>query len=345
MATTDAYTNETIQVLDTHEAVRRRPGMFMGGTDNAALQHLAWEVIGNAVDEHLRGYGAHVRIAFDGDRVTVEDNGRGIPPSELALVMTRLHGAGIAWGRHVHLRCDINGAGIAAANALSSELEATVWRDGRTYTQRYARGVAIDAVADCGPSKRTGTRISFVPDFTIFTQPGWDVVAVHRRCRELAALLPGLTFTVDDETYHARSLVDHVRYLAGRDDLCEPLHVHTMHNDIEVDLAIAWADRMAVRAFVNCSPSKGGTHIDGLLAAVRTVIGSRLPRRRRRIERGMIAVLNVTMRDPRFGNPTNGWLSNEEVGRAVHVVVERELARHFEEAPALLDSILLRLHG
>jgi DNA gyrase subunit B len=327
--------------------------MYVGNTDDGSgMHHMLWEVLGNAVDEHLRGHATRIRVAIDRDRVTIEDDGRGIPPDRIELVMTTLH-AGPAPAPHVHLGRDMYGTGVAVACGLSRTFEVTVWQDGREWRQRFARGRARGGVENRGTTSRTGTRLRFAPDFTIFTRHRWDKPMITTRCRELAALIPGLALQIDDESFCYRDLADHVRHLARCEHLLDPLRVRAEHAGIGVDLAIAWTNhaRSEIRNFVNCSPGVDGTHLQGMFAALHAVFGARVPSLRRlsasrfrtKISRGMHAMLHVSLRDPRFGNPTREWLTNPEAGDAVRTLVERELARHLDETPALLDALLLQL--
>jgi DNA gyrase/topoisomerase IV subunit B len=182
-----------------------------------------------------------------------------------------------------------------------------------------------------------------VPDFTILARLPWDAAEIDARCRDLAALLPGLAISVDGTTHcYADGLAGLLR--DGR-DLVEPFHVRTTQNGVDVDIAIAWhSGEPSIRGFVNCSPSVDGTHMHALRKTAHAVIARRFDRMSRlRVERHMLAVVHAMLVDPRYGNPSRDWLQNAEVGEAVRIVVERELTRHFEEAPAALDALLLLL--
>ncbi len=332
----DDYTAESIQVLTALQAVRKRPGMYIGDTnDGTGMRNLLWAVIAKAIDEHLRGVADRVTVRFDDEWVTVEDNGPGMPIESVETLMT-------VWNNQTSLHLS-RYAMLFLATALSRELELTIERRGRRWVQRYARGGTVGAFEDRGPTTTSGTRFRFAPDFTIFTRRRWKIDETKQRCRELAALLPGLQLAVDDEAYRYASMTDHLRHLAQRDDLLEPLHVRTTHDGIGIELALAWADRGAMHGFVNHFPTPKGAHVDGLRAGVRAMLERRLGRKARRVGDGMLAMVHVTLDDPRFDSQTKDRLRNEEVGEAVRIVVERELARHFEDVPALLDSILQRV--
>ncbi len=319
--------------------------MYVGDTTSASsMHHLLWEVLGNAIDEHLAGFAKHIRIDIADHRVTIQDDGRGIAIEALELVFTSMH-AGMAHNHpHVHLSPRLWGIGVAPVCALSSELEVTVWRDGHEHYQHFACGEPLGPPERRGTSARTGTRISFVPDFTILASHEWDAPMIEDRCRHFAALLPGLGMTIDGTTYR----YDHglVALLREGRELVEPFHIRTTHEGIEIDVAIAWhAGPSSIKGFVNCSPSTDGVHRAAMRTAAHAVIARRFSGRitRARIERHMLAVVHVMLADPRFGNSTRDWLQNPEVAVAVRSIVERELERHFDEAPAALDALLLLL--
>ncbi|MBA3498914.1 MAG: ATP-binding protein [Myxococcota bacterium] len=345
MATTNEYNADSIQVLRGRDAVRRRPGMYVGDThDGSGMHHMLWEILGNAIDEHLAGFATHVHIEINGHRITIEDNGRGLSLAALEIVFTELH-AGTDKRPHVHLSSRMWGIGAAPVNALSSDLEVTTWRDGHEHSQRFVHGDPCGPIEYRGRSTRTGTRVSFVPDFTIFTNVPWDAPMIEARCQHLAALLPGLAIAIDGNTHHyAEGLASLLR--EGR-ELVEPFRVRAAHEGIEIDAAIAWhAGPPSIASFVNCSPTVDGVHLQALRAATHAVIARRFHRgriSRTRIERNMLAVVHVMLAHPRFGNPSRDWLQNPEVGKAVRTIVERELSRHFDEAPAALDALLLLL--
>jgi DNA gyrase subunit B len=351
MATTGTYDAESIQVLTGLEPVRKRPGMYVGDVESGFGMHvLLWEVVGNAIDEFLAGHARHVRIAFDGSRVTIEDDGRGIPVEALELVLTTLHAGTAGWRHaHVHLNAGLRGIGVAVTNALARELEATVWRDGSEHVIRFACGKPLGDLETRGPTSRTGTRISFVPDFTILAEHAWEVDAIASRCRTLAGMLPGLTITVGDDTYRYDSLAEYVEQLAEC-DVIDPFVLRTQHGGIVIDLAIAWTRGVDTHldALVNCSPCAGGMHVDALFGALHAVLAPLLPRTtmpafRKRISRGMVGVLHVQLRDPRFGNPRKDWLQNQEVHDVVRAIAAHAFEHYVIETPALLDALLLDL--
>ena len=328
-------------VLSAVDGIRLRPGMYIGSTDTRGLHALLLQVIDTALLESRRGTAKHVRIELDGERATVEDDGRGIPPHTFDVMFSHLHGG--PFDPFVDdpstKRAGMFGTGLVVANALSSEFEITVWRDGRTFTQRFARGVPLGPVAAGDATTRTGTRLRCVPDPELFGSTTWDIGMLVDRCRELAALHAGVTITVDGERMHYASIVDHVRYLAGRDDLLDPLHVRGEHAGVKVEAAIAWSDRSVVQAFVNrhaCS----GPHVDALHSAVRIALGRRV-KFPPRLSRGLVAELALELAQPLFKTMWRDALDNPEAADAVRAIVAPALVQHLDATPALLDWLLL----
>ncbi len=329
-----AFEEHEIQVLTFVDAVRKRPGMYFGDVDRGAMHNLLWELVGNAIDEHRAGFGSFVRVAIDGDAITIEDDGRGIPPEALEIVMTRGHAGSAAFRKeHVHLRRGLMGVGVAAVNALCAHLEIEVRRDGRRHAQSFARGIALDPVHDVGPCDRTGTRITFVPDFTILAPAAWDRAVISRRLREIAAMTPRLTVILDHHAVRCPDgLVDHVRYLAER--AVQPFAIAGHCDGIGVEAAIAWTgrERPLIRGYVGMAPANG-EHVEGLIAGIGDAFVALDPRLarvdraalREVIEPGVIALVHVTLEHPRFGNPSRDWLDNPEVAPVTAAIVGEQL--------------------
>lgn len=361
----DSYNADSIVVISALEGIRRRPGMYIGGVGAEGLHHMLWEIVGNAVDEHLRGHASYVRVTIDGAAISVEDDGRGIPvdpvPDEpalsvLELVLTRLH-AGSGYRRdHVHLCTNLYGVGAAAVTALSERLDAEVWRDGRHYQQSFARGVALGPVRDLGPADRTGTRITFVPDFTILENTAWNRSAIKRRLREIAAAQPRLTAILDHSAVrYPGGMVDHVRYLArNRRLLAAPLGISGVRDDVAIEVALAWTDapRGDVRGFVGMSRARRGTHVRGLADGLRGAFAALDPARfatvypaafAEVIDPGLIAVVNVMLAHPRFGSPTRDHLTNPEVRAAVAATVAEALHGRLVSDRGLREVLLARM--
>jgi DNA gyrase subunit B len=361
------YDASAITVLSGLEAVRRRPGMYIGDTqDGSGLHHMLWEIVGNAVDEHLAGHASYLRVAFHDDgAVSVDDDGRGIPVGLLPLdpemttleaVMTQLRG-GSAWRpTHVHLGLYMWGAGLAPVNALSSRLAAEICRDGRRHLQEYAAGVALGPVRDLGPTDRRGTRITFTPDFSILRRRPWNRALVARRLRDLAAVCPRLTTLADGRAFRcpdgladlARSLGRGARALHGA-----PIHIRGTRDDVGVEVALLWTEgaRRRVRGFVGHAPAPRGTHLRGLARGLFHAFVALDPARFGAVHRaafdevmepGLVAAVHVTLAHPRFGSPMRDHLTNPEVLTAVDAVVGEQLAARLRDDRQLREALLAR---
>jgi DNA gyrase subunit B len=362
------YDASSIVVLKGLEAVRRRPGMYIGDTKNGSgLHQMIWEVVGNVIDEHLRGTATHLSVHLEGDAVTVEDDGAGLPvdvipregKSALEILFTVLH-AGldpVVRRPHVHVGPGLWGAGLAPVTALSSRLEVKVWRDGRIHRADFERGEIVGVVRDEGPTTRTGTRVKFTPDFALFTRHPWDVAMIGERLRTLATLNPGLTITFQGETFRSpEGLADHVRHLARglRRLHAEPIHLQGTHAEVEVEVALLWTERPEtdVRGFVSQGPAQEGTHIQGLWHGLQRALALVAPERlgtvgvsplREVMGPGIVAVVHAGLYEPRFGNPSRDRLMNPEVRDAVAEVMAGALAARLGDEPALVARLLRRV--
>lgn len=361
----EQYSEDSIVVLPELEAVRRRPGMYVGGLGSAGLHHMVWEIVGNAVDEHLRGHASYVRVEIDGDAISVEDDGRGIPvescpqdpaKSMLEVYLTTLHGSVAFRPDHVHVAPGLIGVGAAIVSALSERLDVDVWRGGRHHHQSYARGVALGPVRDLGPARRTGTRMTFRPDFTIFQPCTWRRARIKRRLREIAAMCSTFTTILDNTAMRCPDgLADHVRYLGRRArPLCAPVRIVGSQDGVDVEVALLWTDapRSCVRGFVGTGPTPTGTHVEGLAQGMLGALVALDPARfatvypaafAELIEQGMMAAINVMLRDPRFGNPCRDQLVNPEVRDIVSALVTTELHARLVADGELRDMLLARM--
>ena len=333
------YTRDTIQMLESLAAVRRRPGMYIGGTDSTGMHHLAWEVIGNAVDEHLRGNARTVTVTVDRLRLVVEDDGRGIEPERIVEIMTTLH-AGTGVTPHVHVGPNLHGSGVVVANALATEFVVTSWHAGYEYVQRFARGKPQGGLAAHGATTRTGTRVAFVPDTSVFEDGAWDSAQIAARCRELAGLVPGLAVVVDGQRY---CYDDIAAYACDGRAVVLPCHVKASAEGVDIECVIGWhAGARDVRSFVNGSSTEAGVHVREMLHAISIVMRPRVPPSVALV-RGLVAYIHVMLAGPRWGSPKRIWLASPEVGTVVRDAVARALAAHIEANPAALDAWLLAL--
>jgi len=296
------YTEENIQVLEGLEAVRRRPGMYVGGTDTKALHHLVYEVVDNSIDEALAGFCTAIDVVINHDgSITVTDNGRGIPVgihphakiSTLELVLTKLHAGGKFGGGGYKVAGGLHGVGVSAVNALSSEMIAEVYRDGHIWRQRFERGVPTGKVKQVGDTDLTGVRITFMPDAEIFTDIEFRYETLLNRFREMAFVTRGVNIHLRDERvepiardhtfYFEGGIVSFTKYLnRNRKQLHNVVYANKVYEvaelhgaQVEIEVAIQYADFYSetILTFANTiNTPDGGTHLEGLRAAITRVI-------------------------------------------------------------------------
>ncbi len=361
------YDASTIQVLEGLEAVRRRPGMYVGGTDQRALHHLVYEVVDNAIDEALAGVCDHIRVTIYPDRsVSVQDNGRGIPVethpqkgiSALEVVMTTLHAGGKFGGGGYKVSGGLHGVGVSAVNALSEWMEVEVKRDGGLFFQRYERGVPLAAVQPTGKTKNgeTGTTVTFRFDPTIFKDVDYQFDVLSQRFREMAFVTRGVTLELIDRRvepfprkmtfYFEGGVLSFVRFLdRTRDPLHEPLYVEREFEGVTVEVALQYTDGFTdtVLTFANTiNTIDGGTHLTGFRSALtRTLndVGRKLGLLKEAdtnltgddVREGLTAVISVKVPDPQFESQTKVKLMNPEVKSAVETAVAEALSEFFEK--------------
>lgn len=323
------------------ETIRLRPGMYIGDVHDGGLFQMIWELVANALDEHYHGScrTVSVEIGEDGS-VAVEDDGCGIPMSEVKglpfaqLALTSIHDTPTLDGHAPHEHLGPHGAGLVAVNALSSWLLLEIFRDGRHFRQRYERGIPCTVAQDVEPTNRTGTRITFLPDPAIFSDPWINAGTVATRLRELACLVPSLTFSFADhrrqrfqEPRGLRSLLERTRY--PRESILSVLTVNEVLDGISVEAAMEWRqDRWSsIESYANIQrTTDGGTHVRGLLnglaRGLRSADAQRCGKRtlrelRETVSRGLHAIVCVRLRDPTFGAPTRSKLMTPSVEMAV----------------------------
>src|SRR3954467_1772282 len=365
-----------IQVLKGLEAVRKRPGMYIGSTSERGLHHLVWEVVDNSIDEALAGYADTVRIAIHPDNsITVEDNGRGIPtdihPTEkmpgVELALTVLHAGGKFDKESYAVSGGLHGVGVSVVNALSEKLKVWVKQNGSEHYMDFVRGdttTKMKVLRDV-PKKETGTKVWFKPDHQIFTDLiyRYDIVAL--RLRELSFLNKGVMITLTDErpgqekseTFHAKGgLREFVQYLnANRKALHnEVIYVETTRDDVGIELAMQYNDGYSetVFSFVNhINTHEGGTHLTGFKSALTRVINAYAAKGNMLkkadftlsgddVREGLTAVLSVKVREPQFEGQTKTKLGNSEVESAVKTLVNEWLAAYLEEHPRVANAVI-----
>lgn len=374
MANSTHYDAGDIQVLEGLEAVRRRPGMYVGGTDTKALHHLIHEVVDNSIDEVLAGVCNYISVTIHPDEsVTVKDNGRGIPTdihpekkiSALQLVMTVLHAGGKFGGGSYKVSGGLHGVGVSAVNALSEWMEVTVHREGKVFFQRYERGIPKAPVKTIGTytGEQTGTTTTFLFDRTIFKEDtGFKFDTLMQRFREMAFVTRGVTMKLVDErddreiTFHFEGGIESfARYLNRNRDLVSP----TIYGEKEIDgigieYAVQYTDTYAesVYTFANTiHTSDGGTHLTGLRAAVTRCINDYAKKSGLIKEadgsfsgddtrEGMTAIVSIKHPDPQFESQTKVKLMNPEVQTYVQQVVGEAFGAFLQENPQAAKAIV-----
>jgi DNA gyrase subunit B len=369
------YGEGSIQVLEGLEAVRKRPGMYIGDVhDGTGLHHLVWEAVDNAVDEHLAGHCDTIHVVFHADdSVTVEDNGRGIPVgmhakgvSAAEVVMTVLHAGGKFDNESYKVSAGLHGVGVSAVNAVSEWLKMEIRREGRVHYQAYSRGKPKSPIEVIGQTDRTGTKIAFKPDPEIFsdTKFSWDIL--NNRLREISFLNAGLTIDLSDEreeepraqTYHFEGGIrEFVRLLSKNKTPLhdEVIYIKDVRDGVEIEMAFQWTEAYNEQVFCytnNVHNKDGGTHLTGLRAALTKTINSYgqghnllkdlkgTPLQGEDVREGIIAIVSVKHPDPSFSSQTKDKLVSSEVKGIVESIVNERLNQYLEESPNTARKIL-----
>lgn len=367
------YDSEQIQVLEGLDPVRKRPGMYIGGTGREGLHHLLKEIADNSIDEAIAGHATYVRVVLQADGgVTVRDDGRGIPvdthkktgKSALETVLTILHAGGKFGGGGYKVSSGLHGVGVSVVNALSSKLKAEVYKDGFQYVQEYERGVPLGPIKKVGPTTETGTSITFYPDETIFVESvnieyEWAVDYL----RHQAYLTKGVrTFVKDERTnercgfYFEGGIQSYVKHLnLGKDVVDDDVfYIEKQVKDVQVEIALQYAETYTetIKPFANnvFNPD-GGTHLTGFRSALTRVVNdyarksSLLKEKEENLSgedcrEGLTAVILVKMPDPQFEGQTKNKLGNPEIRGYVEQVMTEYLAYYMEEHPAVARKIV-----
>lgn len=375
----EEYNASNITVLKGLEAVRKRPAMYIGGTDEAGLHHLIWEIVDNAIDEALAGYANTVSVWLNKDgSVSVRDNGRGIPvdihPTEkvsaLELAATVLHAGGKFDKNSYKVSSGLHGVGLSVVNGLSEWCKIEVYKDGKKYMQEYKIGVPEYKVKEVGKTDESGTLVTFKPDPTIFKTTEFSYKTVSTRLRQNAYLNGGIKFEITDrrkggEDYYAflfqGGLKSYIKHLNGHLKNAQKNIFYTKRSleNVEVEVALQYTDDIQINeyAYANNVPNPdGGTHLSGLRMALTKSINSYLEEFGTEKDKelkltgddareGVTAAISVKLPDPQFEGQTKGKLNNPEVTQIVRRVVEEDLKEFLKENPndarAILGKVIL----
>ncbi|HEX7734091.1 MAG TPA: DNA topoisomerase (ATP-hydrolyzing) subunit B [Ktedonobacteraceae bacterium] len=369
------YGEQNIQILEGLEAVRVRPGMYIGATDQRGLHHLIQEVVDNSIDEVMAGFASTVTITIHADSsVTIEDDGRGIPIekhhqrpdlSTLEVVMTILHAGGKFGGGGYQISSGLHGVGVSVVNALSEWCQVEVKRDGKLYRQRYERGMPLGPLVVAGsvPEGATGTITSFLPDLTVMETRDYSFDILAQRFREMAYLNRGMTISLRDERsdreatfYFEGGLVSFVRYLNKNRGRVQERPVSTIReiDGIKVELAVQYNDSWNATEFSfanGINTVDGGMHITGFRSALTRTLNDYARKANLLKEKdsnltgddvrqGLTVVVSVKIPNPQFEAQTKAKLNNAEVRPVVETVTGEMLAQYLEETPNEAKSII-----
>ncbi len=361
------YSAADIQVLGGREAVRRRPGMYIGSTDQRGLHHLVYEIAYNSIDEAMAGCCNRITVALEPDgSVTVTDNGRGIPveihpatkTSALETVMTVLHAGAKFGGKTYQVSGGLHGVGASVVNALSSWCEVSVRRNGKEYQQRFKEGIPEDKVTEVGPADSTGTTTRFLADDKIFGKIGYDFDTLGERLREMAYLNKGLEISLIDRRkevertktfYFEGGITGFVRHLNRNRPVRhrQPIYISRQEDHTIIEAALQYNDGFTdnTLSFANCvNTVDGGTHLTGFRSAMTRVLNDYAHRSKLLKEddpnlvgedarEGLTAVISVKLAEPQFEGQTKSKLGNIEIKSLVESTVGDELSLYFEEHP------------
>ncbi len=370
----NGYSAQNIQVLKGLEAVRKRPGMYIGSTGPDGLHHLVYEVVDNSIDEALAGYCSDVFVTLEkGNVVRVSDNGRGIPVdnhpvenvSALEIVMTRLHAGGKFDKESYKVSGGLHGVGVSVVNALSSWCEVFVHLNGQIYHQKYHRGVPAGPVEAQGPTEVSGTVTLFQPDEEVFESTDFSFDILSGRLRELAFLNKGVRIRIEDlrlptpkrhDFKFEGGVKEFVQFLNKNKTTihAEPIYFDAVREDVAIEVAIEYNDGFADNMFSfanNINTREGGTHLVGFKSALTRTLNDFLKRSKHAkkldetltgddVREGLTSVISVKVPEPQFEGQTKAKLGNSEVKGIVESQVNESLTEYFERNPQTIEAIL-----
>lgn len=368
------YNASQIQVLEGLEAVRKRPGMYIGSTGSRGLHHLVYEIVDNSIDEAMAGWCDKIEVDILADNsVSVSDNGRGIPvdiqaqakKSAVEVVLTVLHAGGKFGGEGYKVSGGLHGVGASVVNALSEWLIVEVKRDGKIYQQKYERGKPVSALQEIGSTKKTGTKITFKPDALIFDEIEFSMEILSYRLRELSFLNKGLKIILRDYRseeeqeyvfFHEGGIIDFVKYLNKNKDCLhsKPIYLSAEKDGTQFEIAMQYNDGYAENLYSfanNIHTTEGGTHEAGYKAALTRVINDYARKANvlkegnanlsgEDVREGLTSVISVKVKEPQFEGQTKTKLGNSELRGLTETVVNEGLATFLEENPTVAKRII-----
>ena len=367
------YTEKDIQVLEGLEPVRKRPGMYIGSTDEKGLHHLIQEVVDNSIDEALAGYCDSIVIEINKDgSCSVVDNGRGIPTgiikkegkSAVEVVLTKLHAGGKFGDGGYKISGGLHGVGLWCVNALSEWLEVEIWQNGKHYKQTYNRGIPQRALAVVGDADKTGTKVTFMPDSEIFETTEFVFDNIKTRLRELAFLNKGITITAIDHRvdkqevmHYEGGILEFVKNLNKNKEniFAEPVYIDKELKEGEIEIALQYNDSYSENVYAyanNINTEEGGTHVVGFRNAITKIVNEyatkfNMIKQSEKlsgddVREGLTAVISVKLRNPQFEGQTKTKLGNSEIRGAVEKAMMDGFGDFMEEHPKEAKELILK---